>query len=221
MKTLFELFNIVNRGIHFETVGEDVSYAFKQEEEVLYIYFEPSNGDIDWKHNFSFWKQPYKDMEIPYYVHGGFLKCWKYVEDIVIERIKDETVKEIVVVGYSHGAALAMLCHECCWFHREDIRNNIWGIGFDGPRVFAGFIIPDELQKRWVRFLMIRNHNDIVTHVPPILFGYRHVGIVAKIGKDLDINCIESHYPVHIRTALKQSGELNTNWKEYIENFYY
>ena len=71
-------------------------------------------------------------MDIKYRVHGGFLKCWKQVEDLIIEKIKETTratvwnnrIKEyeardvykfnrIIVSGYSHGGALAQFCHEC------------------------------------------------------------------------------------------------------------
>ena len=55
-------------------------------------------------------------MEIPYYVHRGFLAAWKEVEDIIINKISNPAYKQIVTVGYSHGGALAGLCHECVWY---------------------------------------------------------------------------------------------------------
>ena len=98
MKSLTELFYKVNRNVPYITVGDGVDYCFIQEDKTLYIYFEPSDGKIDWKHNFMFRKKPYKDMKTPYYVHRGFLKCWKTVEDIVIDRIQDPTINEIIVI---------------------------------------------------------------------------------------------------------------------------
>ena len=66
-------------------------------------------------------------MGIPYRVHRGFLAAWKEVEDIIVDKITEEQEyyssemgkrkeykwKQIVVVGYSHGGALAAFCHEC------------------------------------------------------------------------------------------------------------
>ena len=68
MKSLTELFYNVNRNVPYITVGDGVDYCFIQEDRTLYIYFEPSDGQIDWKHNFMFAKKPYKDMKISYKV---------------------------------------------------------------------------------------------------------------------------------------------------------
>lgn len=213
MKELTQLFREVDHLVEYKTVGEDVNYCFQQQDTTLYIYLEPSNGKLDWKHNFMFAKRPYKDMEIPYKVHRGFLKCWKYLEDIVIERINDVNIEEIIIVGYSHGGALSMLCHECCWFHRPDIRDNIWGIGFDSPRVYAGFKVKKALKERWKQYMIIRNNTDLVTHVPPYIFGYCHVGKMVEIGQGKEYSCIKSHYQDNILQSLNEF-DYNDKWKE-------
>lgn len=172
----------------YEECGDHVNYLFKADGRTLYIYFQGSRGDVDWRRNFSFWKKPYKDMKKVYRVHAGFAKAWKEVADIVIakitEKAADGTYKwdKIITVGYSHGGALAAFCQECVWYHREDIRDNCWGIGFEAPRIFAGFLFRKELRARWKNFRVIRNQQDIVTHVPPFLFGFKHVGEIVKIG---------------------------------------
>jgi hypothetical protein len=54
-----------------------------------------------------------------------------------------------VVVGYSHGGALAAFCHECVWFHRPDLREKgLLGYGFEAPRIYAGFKVKKELAQR-------------------------------------------------------------------------
>ena len=53
MKSLTELFYNVNRNVPYITVGDGVDYCFIQEDRTLYIYFEPSDGKVDWKHNFK------------------------------------------------------------------------------------------------------------------------------------------------------------------------
>lgn len=212
MLTLEQMFNKVNYGLPFITVEEDVSYYFLQDGSTLYIYLEPTNSKLDWIHNFMFKKRPYKDMQIPYRVHRGFLKCWKVIEDLVIERIADPSIQSIITVGYSHGGALAVLCHECCWFHRPDIRKQIYGISFEGPRVYGGFSVKKELQDRWKNFVVFRNRNDIVTHVPPFIFGYTHVGKLVRIEHSGKYGCIKAHYGENIRLALR-NYKYNKNWQ--------
>jgi hypothetical protein len=151
-------------------------------------------------------------MEIPYRVHGGFLKCWKTVEKIIIHKILEEDPMEvgsyrwrhIVIVGYSHGGALAALCHECVWFHRGDLRqgDHILGYGFEAPRVYAGWRIPKQLRERWCTFTVYRNKNDLVTHMPPLCFFFRHVGAVKKIGKTSKCGLIGAHYRTWVRVGL-------------------
>lgn len=86
---LSQLFYNCAYTIHYQQAGDSVNYAFVEEGTTLYIYFQGSNSITDWVRNFLFGKRPYKDMEIPYRVHRGFLAAWKEAEDIVIEKIRD------------------------------------------------------------------------------------------------------------------------------------
>ena len=158
-------------------------------------------------------------MEQGYRVHGGFLESWKLVKDIIRAKITEKDMaqqeeidgverdykwKKIIIVGYSHGGALAALCHECVWFEREDLRaGDLVGISFDGPRVFAGLRIPKTLKERWAHFYVFRNHGDIVTHLPPVLFFFRHVGTKIRIGAGENPGLIGAHYPDKILASLE------------------
>ena len=86
MYSLLDLFNNCLNA-KYQKTDTDTSYLFVEEGDTLYIYFEGSASKLDWIHNFMFKKRPYKDMKNPYRVHRGFLKCWKSVEDIIIEKI--------------------------------------------------------------------------------------------------------------------------------------
>jgi len=217
MLKLSELFYNCAYKVHYETVGEDVNYAFVKEGKHLYIYFQGSSSTTDWIRNFTFPAKPYKDMKIPYRVHRGFLAAWKEVEDIIIEKITEKDSnnefvwKQITVVGYSHGGALAAFCHECCWFWRPDLREgSLFGYGFEAPRIYAGWHVKKELKERWSKFLVIRDNNDLVTHCPPSLFGFCHVSNILKIKGDIKLgpdkwyipNCIKAHYPKVVYDAL-------------------
>ena len=225
MYTTYQLFYKCAWTVEYQTAGNDVNYAFEEQGDTLYIFFEGSSSITDWIRNFLFRKRPYKDMKIPYKVHRGFLKAWKEVEDIIITKIteKEPVVmedpeaisnkyslendfdykwKKIVVVGYSHGGALAAFCHECVWFWRPDLRETgLIGYGFEAPRIFGSFRVPKALKERWETFFVVRTNNDIVTHCPPVIFGYCHVGEILQVYGDIKLvnkclpKCIKSHYP--------------------------
>ena len=227
---LSKLFENCAYNIPYQQVGDGVSYAFVESGKTLYIYFQGSHEISDWVRNFLFPVKPYKDMVIPYKVHRGFLEAWKEVEDIIINKITEtdssSTSKDshtavtykwqhIIVVGYSHGAALAGLCYECCWYHRPDLRKDyLKGYGFESPRFYGGWKVKDELKERWENFMVIRTNNDLVTHCPPAFLGFCHVGKLLKVNGDTSLvdkkwvpKCIKSHYPQVVLDALKKYEE--------------
>ena len=189
------------------------SYFVEYDNDTLYIYLQCSNGEVDWRNNFDFAAEPYKDMPIEWKAHRGFVRVWKEVEPFIENDIVNPTVKKINIIGYSHGAALAMLVHEYAWFHRPDIRDNIFGYGFEPPRVFWG-TIPEELIPRWENFTVFRNGQDLVTHVPPVLFGYRHIGKFVHLNKDRSIlvdktyvlKCLNEHNWPNVIASLEVEG---------------
>lgn len=235
MYNLAELFYKCAYTIQYMQVGDSVNYAFEEVGDTLFIYFQGSNSITDWVENFYIKKKPYKDMEIPYKVHGGFLHAWKQVEDIIIEKITTlgdkyerkfnyDTMlweytpqykyKNIVVVGYSHGGALSFFAHECCWYHRPDIREHIFGYGFEAPRVYASWFVKEELKERWKNYIVVKDNEDIVVHCPPIIFGYRHISTILKVKGDVSLVknklpcCVKSHYPQVVLDGLNKYMEL-------------
>lgn len=216
---LYQLFENCAYNLPFEETGHSVNYAFVEQNKTLYIYFQGSLQPIDWIRNFLFKKYPYKDMKIPYKVHRGFLAAWKEIEDLIIEKITETEsggykFNHIVVVGYSHGGALAAFCHECVWFHRPDLRGSgLEGYGFEAPRIYGGRKMKEELKERWKHFKVIRTNNDLVTHVPPKCFGFCHVGELLEVTGDTKLvknilpRCLKSHYPQVVDDALIKYGK--------------
>ncbi|MBQ8375370.1 MAG: lipase family protein [Clostridia bacterium] len=189
--------------IPYSNAGVSASYATRRESDTLYLYFQGSEGKNDWKNNLDFPVKAYKRMsKTVWFAHRGFLKVWKELEPILAPVIADTSVKKIVVCGYSHGAAIAALCHEYIWYNRPDLRENIEGYGFGSPRVFWG-VCTKELKSRFQRFTVIRNINDLVTHLPPAFLGYRHVGKLLEIGKKGNYSALEAHYAENILKELK------------------
>ncbi len=191
-------------------VGEGGDYAAERVGSTLYIYLEASNGEEDWKNNLDFPARAYAHGgECVWCAHRGFLRVWKALEGVIAPLIADENLKKIVTVGFSHGAALAVLCHEYVWYNRPDLREVIEGYGFGCPRVLWGNP-PADLRARWARFTVIRNIDDLVTHLPPTLFGYTHVGIMLEIGARGKYSRIDAHRPENILTELRLWEENNT-----------
>lgn len=181
--------------VHCENHG---SYMFERNGGKLVVYFEGSNGRVDWKNNFDFPAKPYRDMKNLWFCHRGFLRVWKSIESHICYDLLDETVTEIEIIGYSHGGAIAQLCYEYVKFNRPDVV--VTGYGFGAPRVFWGFA-RKAVKERFKGFKVIRNGKDIVTHVPPVLFGFRHICEVVEIGESLGL--IRDHYQDRYIKALR------------------
>lgn len=231
-KRLYRLFRAC-LDAEYTTVENDGSFAMYGEHidgghsERLYIFFEKSNGEEDWANNLSFSPAShsvglrkssakkavaaYNDMDERWYCHEGFLRVWKsiipYIEDVVA----DERFSEAVIVGYSHGAAIAVLCHEYIWFNRPDMRGKITGYGFGCPRVIYG-TVPRE-RERWSNFYVIRNLDDIVTHLPPQILGYRHVGSLVNVGRAGRYSRIEAHTDKRYLESLSEPTARNKGRK--------
>ena len=184
---------------HYRHVEEDASFAVKRENNTVTIYFEKSNGVEDWKNNFRFAARPYRDMKEPWRCHGGFMKVFRALLQYLEEILLNEEVTHYILVGYSHGAALALLCHEYLLYHRPELLGKVEGYGFGCPRVFWG-IVPKAVKERFKNFTVVRNGNDIVTHVPPVLFGFRHISEMVKIGQT---NPVKDHYDSEYLSHLK------------------
>lgn len=208
-----DLLNLYKKCLNanYTTVENSGDYSIKRAGTKLYIFFEWSDGATDWKNNFNFPAKPYKDMGVTWYCHRGFLKVWKSIEPYVKDAIMHPTVKSVTIVGYSHGAAIATLCHEYVWFNRPDLRNKLEGYGFGAPRVFWGLSMSEALKERWKNFHPVRNLNDIVTYMPPALFGFRHVNDVIEIGvegkfeqKAFKSDSINAHMPQNYLYSLQE-----------------
>lgn len=189
MKSLFKKFRDC-LAANYTTVANEGDFAVSRRGDTLTIYFEWSDGATDWKNNFKFPAKPYRDMKNLWFCHRGFLKVWKSIEPHLADKILSNTVKKIDIVGYSHGGAIAQLCYEYVKFHRPDVE--VTGVGFGAPRVYWGFA-SKKIKQRFEGFVVVRNGKDLITHLPPVVFGFRHLGEVKKVGKSKGM--IKDHYP--------------------------
>lgn len=188
--------------ISYTSVENGGDFAVESSGTHLYIYLECSDGAEDWQNNLDFVARPYKGMEGNWQAHGGFVRVWGSVKKYLRDVIKDKAYQSISIVGYSHGAALAVLCHKYAYYHRPDIRDNILGYGFGCPRVIYGRW-REEYEQIWQRFTVIRNIDDIVTHLPPSVIGFIHVGSMLEIGKAGKYSRVDAHRAENIMRELE------------------
>lgn len=183
--------------LEWENVWDEDAQCFMPRK--LTIYFEKSNGLTDWLNNFSFPAKPYRDMEDKWYCHRGFLKVWKSIEKEIAWHIMNTYAQEIDIIGYSHGGAIAQLCYEYVKFNRPDVK--VTGVGFGSPRVLWGKV-SDNVKARFEGFVVVRNGKDLVTHLPPAVFGFHHVAEVLKVGKCKGLTGVKDHYPERYMAGL-------------------
>lgn len=193
---LLDKFNacITIRYTHVENNG---SYAIVQDGDTLTLFFEKSNGIVDWWHNFNFPAKPYRKMPDVWFCHRGFLKVWKSIEPYIARDIHNPSIKKIDIIGYSHGGAIAQLCYEYVKYNRPDVE--VAGVGFGAPRVLWGYAC-ERVLDRFRGFQVIRNGNDLITHLPPMFLGFRHACKIIKIGQSIGL--IRDHFPFQYYKAL-------------------
>lgn len=199
-ETVLGYFNRCLDGNYLHT-DKDASFFVERKGNEAEIYFEASNGFFDWKHNLYFVSRRYGLTGEDYRCHSGFLSVFLSALPFLEKTVRDKSIHKITVVGYSHGAALALLCYDYIAHKREDLADSLFGYGFGTPRVFKGRL-PFEARRRFGGFTYISNRGDIVTHLPFSLFGYRHVKRQCKIGRRGKYSMIDAHRPESYKREL-------------------
>lgn len=147
----------------------------------ILIIFRGTDSAVNWSNNFLFCKKtiPYGNSDSKIRVHNGFLKGYKSIRHKLYTRIPYDTCR-IKITGHSLGAALAVLCAVDLQynFKNADIETFLFGCPRIGNKDFVR-----SYNKRVFKTLRVTNGNDIVTKLPPAVFGYRHVGINIHTGK--------------------------------------
>jgi len=174
--TLVELYNrACDSGAN--TAGKNTQYTISSDEQNVYLSIQGSCDDDDWRFNFSFWVKPYRHMKHLWLSHAGFTKAWKLAADQISEQVRSLLGnRRLVIMGFSHGAAVAVLAHE--YFTYEGFNPETHAFGC--PRVLW---MPSRfIRKRFESLTLYQARGDIVTHIPFAVMGYAHVGKVLKFG---------------------------------------
>lgn len=187
----------------YRHVEDGASYALSRTGSTLTVFLEHSNGAVDWCNNLDFPARAHlRKGKRAYFCHRGFLRVFFSLLPYVENAVGSKLFRRIECVGYSHGAALALLLYEYIWEMRPDLREDgLFGWGFGCPRVLWGLYTPAFLA-RFHRFTVVRNLDDAVTHLPPAVLGYRHVGEMLTVGERGRYTAVDAHRPENIAAEL-------------------
>ena len=168
-----------------EDTKTDTQWKIKDD----FIAFEGSRSKKDWIQNFRFLirpfkKESYKNSKIKWYIHCGVKIKWKGIENQVKEYLDNYKGKELYLTGHSQGGALALLCHEFIKFNYPNIKVNT--ITFGAPRIVF-WINLKKIKNRWCDVINYQKTSDMVPRLPPVIFGYRHVGTKVKLKSKFNI----------------------------------
>lgn len=167
--------------VDWKSTPENIQYAFYREDTTLFIRFQGTVSISDWIKNFKFWatplfyvRRPYKNMGNKiWFAHAGFVECYKSVREIIYNEIGSfKDITEIIISGYSQGAAITILCHEDMMYNYPYL--NIRSYVFASPKVIW-WPFSWNVKERLDGLTIINARGDIVAAVPPIFFGYAHV----------------------------------------------
>ncbi len=151
-------------------------------ENSLKIAFRGTDTAEDRIRDLRFWKKkiPYGNYSSKIRVHSGFIDAYKSkrVREEIHEQITDN-IRHIEVSGHSLGAAMAVLCAIDINYNfpHVDLEAVLFGCPRVGNRAFAR-----SYNNRVFKTFRVENNNDVVTKIPPAVFGYHHVGIPIHIG---------------------------------------
>ena len=144
----------------------------------IIVSFRGTEGKLsDWVTDIKVFKETWTNENPLGDVHNGFYGALNSIWNAVLEEIHTlRTNKQTIwVTGHSLGGALATLA--AATFELQQPRVGINGVyTFGQPR-----IANHEFSRNYNGILKSRtfrcvNNNDVVTRVPPQIFGYSHVG---------------------------------------------
>lgn len=150
----------------WNTDGNETQWKFDKNNNIL--SFCGSMSKTDWKYNFNFPATIYKDSPVPWMVHRGFVRAWRLVRDALFDYVKTNknNTKELIITGYSHGAALATLAHEDFLYNGISCKT----VTFGAPKIL--WMPPREIKTRFADLDCVYLHRDLVAHIPFGAWGY-------------------------------------------------
>ncbi len=146
------------------------------------VAFQGSVSKEDWDDNFKFKLESFNEKMITPYdvksnikVHKGFLEQWMNVRDLLFKKFEESGKEKAIFLGHSLGAALSTLASLDFQYNYLRLqKNEILNFAFALPRVGNSDFVKS-YNNRVPNTYRFNYLNDIVTRVPPVWLGYKHV----------------------------------------------
>lgn len=180
----------------------DVQCFVRIERSSLSIVFRGSDSPKDWKTDFKFWQTtvPYGNKHSDIRVHSGFINAYKSknVRDKIHKIVRENSVEKIILSGHSYGAALAVLCAVDLQYNfpNKDYEVVVFGCPRVGNNAFQ-----KSYNLRLFKTIRVEHKKDIITKIPFVLMGYRHVGAKIQLGSksffefcDMKHHALQNYY---------------------------
>lgn len=165
-----------------DDIESGIQCFLRRDKDILHITFRGSDSPRDWQTNLYFRRLviPYGNEKSKIRMHAGFIYAYK--NDRVRSQLHKAAAdaRKIIISGHSLGAALSIVCAVDLQYNFPEKDIEVYSYG--GPRV-GNTAFVRSYNKRVFKTFRIQNGNDIVTKLPPAVFGYRHSGIKVQTGK--------------------------------------
>lgn len=170
----------IYKGFPFEANYE---MHYEDKRNVIQINFQATTGNMDWIANFLFIKKYYDSFEwegkkITLKVHNGWAAMYKAMKNQIRDRVSVlmhvYPTAEIEIVGWSLGSGMAQLCAQDI-FYNFGRKVFLYTYGSVNPwktNIFNRRKIKKYLRECCYECYNFTNVNDIVTYLPPRLFGF-------------------------------------------------
>lgn len=167
---------------YINNIQTDIQYILRIYKNSILIAFRGTDSCKDVITDFDFFKMQVCPLSgnKKIRVHRGFFKA--YTDSKIFEKISScitDEIKTVEITGHSYGGALALICAADLACHLPDIQYEVvvFGTPRIGNKAFAKLynsMLPDTIR--------IENRGDIITKLPPPIFGYCHAGVTYHIG---------------------------------------
>lgn len=168
------------KGFPFEAEYE---MHYDEKRKVIQVNFQATKDNMDWITNLLFVQKYYDSFmyngkKITLRVHNGWAAMYKALKHLIRNRLAvllhNYPYAEIEVVGWSLGSALAQLCAQDIFYN---FGRKVYLYTYGSVNPFKTNIFNRRITKRYLRECCnvcynFVNVNDIVTYLPPRLFGF-------------------------------------------------
>ena len=166
-----------------KTVYANYEMHYEEDRHVIQINFEATNGKTDWLANLCFVDKyydtfTYNGKKLTLRVHNGWAAMYKAMKHEIRNRLKvlllAHPEAQIEVIGWSLGSGQAQLCAQDIFYNfgRKVFLYTYGSVNPFKTNIFNRKRTRQYLNDCCLAVYNFSNVNDIVTYLPPRLFGF-------------------------------------------------